>query len=64
MTGEEMERSIEAHDRQLEVVVATLASMSEKIDKLVAVTNQDAENIRALARVAELRERRITHLEG
>ena len=34
------------------------------IDKLLAATPQDAENIRALARIAEMHERRLTNLEG
>jgi len=35
-----------------------------KIDKLYATAVQDGENIRALARIAEIHERRITHIEG
>jgi hypothetical protein len=34
------------------------------VDALRSVAQQDGENIRALARIAELRERKITDLEG
>jgi len=35
----------------------------QAIDKLVVVTNEDASNIRALARIAEARQSRISGLE-
>ena len=37
---------------------------SEQIRQLTAAINADAENIRALARIAEIPERRLTGLEG
>lgn len=49
MTNEEMQRSIEAHDRQLNTVVGLLASLAERLDSLV--------------RLAELQNTRITRLE-
>ena len=38
--------------------------MSAEIDKLKATAIQDGENIRALARIAEIYNRRLTDLEG
>lgn len=35
MTFAEIEKSIKAHDRQLDVVVATLASLAERLTQLV-----------------------------
>ena len=35
-----------------------------KIDVLIETARQDGENIRALARIAEIHERRLTNLEG
>jgi hypothetical protein len=35
MTNEEMQRSIEAHDRQLNTVVALLASLADRLNSLV-----------------------------
>jgi len=50
MTNEEMQRSIEAHDRQLNTVVALLASLAERLSSLV--------------RVSEIQHERIARLEG
>jgi 4-hydroxy-3-methylbut-2-en-1-yl diphosphate synthase IspG/GcpE len=50
-------QSIESHDRQI-------GELTHQIGELVRVTNRDAENIRALARIAEAHERRIGDLEG
>ncbi len=49
-TAQEHGRAIDRHD--------------EVLDKLLAETRQDAENIRALARIAEIHERRLSGLEG
>jgi len=35
----------------------------QDIETLIAAARQDGENIRALARIAEIRERRLTALE-
>jgi hypothetical protein len=57
MTWEQIERTIEFLTQQA-------AKHDAQIGQLIAVTNQDAENIRALARVAEIHERRLEKLEG
>ncbi len=51
MTWEQMERAIE-------FLTANQADQSAKTSQLIQMTNQDAENIRALVRIAELHERR------
>jgi hypothetical protein len=50
MTNDEMQRSIEAHDRQLDTVVSLLASLADRLNSLV--------------RVAELQEARLARLEN
>ena len=40
------------------------ARVDGRLDKILAVLETDAENIRGLARIAEIHERRISHLEG
>lgn len=70
---ERIERLTERHEALAQSVELLLVATRENaalarentvsIRKLVEVTNQDAENIRALARIAEGHERRITGLE-
>lgn len=50
MTSEEMQRSIEAHDRQLDTVVSLLASLAGRLDQLV--------------HLAEVQNARLERLEG
>jgi hypothetical protein len=50
MTNDEMQRSIEAHDRQLDTVLALLASLAERLSSLV--------------RLSEIQNERLTRLEG
>jgi hypothetical protein len=50
MTNDEMQKSIEAHDRQIDSVVSLLASLAERLNSLV--------------RLAELQNERITRLEN
>jgi ABC-type transporter Mla subunit MlaD len=75
MTSEEwiefLKQSIASHDRQIAELVengarldARIAAQSANIDKLVQVTNQDAEAIRALAAIAERHERRLDDIQG
>jgi methyl-accepting chemotaxis protein len=63
-------QSIASHDRQIGENAAGIRELKEAIerthaaiDKLVAVTNQDAINIQALARIAESHEQRISKIE-
>lgn len=57
MSNEQMERAIE-------FLTTQAASQSARIERLIVASEQDAENIRALARVAELHHERLTRLEG
>ncbi len=57
----------ERHDALRESVELLLLESREhtkQIDKLTALVTIDAENIRALARIAEAHQSRLTDLEG
>lgn len=64
MTNPEMERAIEFLVTHAADQSAQAAAQSAKLDKLIVALEQDAENIRALARIAELHHERLTRLEG
>lgn len=57
MTNEQMESAIG-------FLLGHAADQSAKIDKVIVALEQDAENIRALARVAEIHHERLVRLEG
>jgi hypothetical protein len=57
MTFNEMEQAFKKMARTMEFLVEQAADQSARIDKLLVETAQDAENIRALARVAEIHRR-------
>jgi len=57
---ERPDRLVERH----EVLTQSVELLSMETHELRAAISQDAENIRSLARVAEIHERRITHLEN
>ena len=59
-TDERLDRLTERHEA-LTQSVERLAIETRELKEAIA---QDAENIRALARIAEIHERRITHMEG
>jgi methyl-accepting chemotaxis protein len=54
---ERLTERTQAIAESLELVVIQVRELGHSIDK-------DAENIRALARIAEIHEHRLTHLEG
>ena len=63
-------QSIESHDRQIGELTDRIALTGNQIadlryavDKLVAVSNEDATAIRTLARIAEAHEARISAIE-
>jgi hypothetical protein len=41
-----------------------IEKMEQRIDKVLVAVEKDAENIRALARIAEIHEHRLSDLEG
>jgi|GraSoiStandDraft_16_1057320.scaffolds.fasta_scaffold773257_1 hypothetical protein len=45
-------------------IAMSLESLSRDVQTLNAAAQHDGENIRALARIAEIHERRLTALEG
>jgi len=51
-------------DERIEALVMTAELLTRDVEALRSVAQQDGENIRALARIAEIHERRITDLEG
>ena len=57
MNLELMSHANEAQDLRIEKLTAS-------IEKLVEVSNRDAVNLSALARIAEAHERRLENLEG
>ena len=57
MNLESMSHTNEARDRRIE-------KLTESIEKLVEVSNRDAIDISALARIAEAHEHRIETLQG
>jgi hypothetical protein len=48
MTNEELQRSIEAHDRQLDTVVGLLASLAERLSSLVRLSEIQNERLSRL----------------
>jgi archaellum component FlaC len=57
---ERLDRLTERH----EALTQTVELLAIETRALHTSIVQDAENIRALARIAEIHERRLTHLEG
>ena len=67
MTFEErIERLTERHEaltQSVELLHGESVEQSKRIERLIVAAAQDAENIRALVRIAEAHERRLTDLE-
>jgi hypothetical protein len=57
---ERLEKLAERH----ESLAQTVELFGHRVEQLVTASEHDGENIRALARIAEIHERRLTHLEG
>jgi hypothetical protein len=51
-------------DERLEALTINLELLTRDVHDLEAVAQQDGENIRALARIAEIHARRLSGLEG
>ena len=54
----------EALTQTVELIAGMIRDLTRDVEKLTQNSQRDAENIRALARVAEIHERRLTDLEG
>jgi len=68
MTFEErLDRMAERHEalaQSVELLSIETRELRAAIGDLRAVVSQDGEHIRALVRIAEIHERRLTHIEG
>ena len=51
-------------DERIEALTMNLGLVSRDIQDLKIAARHDGENIRALARIAEIHQRRLTELEG
>lgn len=51
-------------DERLEALTMNLKLIGLRAETLTSLIEKDAENIRSLARIAEIHEHRLTHLEG
>ena len=61
---EALAQSVELLTHDIHEMQAAGKQTSRDIELLLATAQQDGENIRALARIADIHERRITSLEG
>jgi hypothetical protein len=59
-----IDERIEALTMNLELAMKDIEASSRSIEALQVLAKQDGENIRALVRIAEIHERRLTALEG
>jgi hypothetical protein len=51
-------------DERIEAIVMSLEPLTRDVQDLKTASQQDGENIRGLARIAEIHERRLSHVEG
>jgi hypothetical protein len=51
-------------DERIEAIVMSLKPLTRDVQDLKTAAQQDGEDIRGLARIAEIHERRLSHLEG
>jgi hypothetical protein len=56
--------NIESLHASVSELYAAVQRHDDRLEKLIVASQKDGENIRALARVAEIHERRLTALEG
>jgi hypothetical protein len=61
---EALTMNLELMGRDLETMREKSKRDGENIEKLLATAREDGENIRALARIADMHDRRLTNLEG
>ena len=59
-----IDERLEALTMNLELASRDIQDLRSAIQELKVTSQQDGENIRGLARIAEIHERRLTHLEG
>ena len=61
---EALTMNLELAMKEIEALTPKIEALTPQIEALHAVARQDGENIRALARIAEIHERPLTRLEG
>jgi archaellum component FlaC len=64
---ERLEKLTERHEsltQTVELIAAMQRDLTRDVQSLRTATQQDGDNIRALARIAEIHERRLTDIEG
>ncbi|MBV8904852.1 MAG: hypothetical protein JOZ22_14565 [Acidobacteriia bacterium] len=59
-----IDERIEALTMNLELASRDIQDLRAAVQELTGLVRQDGENIRTLARIAEIHERRISSLEG
>jgi len=59
-----IDERLEALTMNLELAHRDIQDLRATVDQLVVAVRQDGENIRALARIAELHHERLERLEG
>lgn len=64
MTDDELRLNIESLHASVHDLYETVQRHDAQLAQLITAAKQDGENIRALARIAEIHERRRMHLEG
>jgi archaellum component FlaC len=61
---ERIEKLTERHEALAQAVELMGQITGQRINDVITAINKDAENIRALVRIAEMHEHRLTDLEG
>lgn len=61
---ERLEKLTERHEALTQSVELMQRDFQHRFDQITQAIQQDAENIRALARIAEIHEHRLTALKG
>jgi hypothetical protein len=64
MTDDELRLTIESLHGSIHELFETVQRHDAQIAQLITASSQDGENIRGLARIAEIHERRLSQLEG
>lgn len=59
-----IDERIEALTMNLELAMKEIEALTSNVGTLQTLARQDGENIRALVRIAEIHERRLTALKG
>lgn len=59
-----IDERIQALTMNLELLLHQGEAQNQRIDAIMTAIREDAENIRPLARIADMHDRRLTRLEG